>query len=389
MFFAVLNNPAHKNIVQSFSVTTFQAIRLRQPRHRTAAFPFRAMMSNNNKGDDSDATVSCIKEVPPVFGLEDDDGDVSQQQVEQPLILSLRHELLQWIDNNMPQQPDINHDVDDDNVNNNNNNNKNPTAGSIRLILASASPRRREILDMMGLQGRYQVIPSPLNESALQQELMSGKGEGNSKKRCHPMDYARILAEEKARALANDDALINVLQQPPSSSSSSPSCVLVLASDTIVDLDGTILEKPKDATDAHDMLSRLSGAEHSVHTGVAIYQVVVMTNNDNNDRSTTTASPMLVVEHVTSFTDTARVRFATLGRAEIQAYIETNEPMDKAGAYGIQGMGGQFVAHVEGDFFTVMGLPMHRTSHALARAVLLLLSPSSSSSLQTTTTTLV
>jgi septum formation protein len=290
---------------------------------------------------------------------------VALNAVKPTLILSLRHEL-QWVDRG---------NVDDD-LQNDNSNNKN-----IRLILASASPRRREILDMMGLQGRFQVIPSPLNETALQLELMAASGSSSSSSSSSkngppplPMEYARILAEEKARALA-DDTIRNTqhqqqhhLQRP----------ILILASDTIVDLDGVILEKPKDATEAHDMLSRLSGAEHCVHTGVAIYRVrststtTSSSSHDDDDNGTNQTLPPAAVlaEKVTSFTDTARVRFARLSPAEIQAYIETQEPMDKAGSYGIQGMGGQFVTHVEGDFFTVMGLPMHRTSRELAQAVL-------------------
>ena len=99
------------------------------------------------------------------------------------------------------------------------------------------------------------------------------------------------------------------------------------------------------------MLTRLSGRKHFVHTGVAVYRV-----HQN-------------VELVASFTDTAQVTFAPLSERDIDSYIATKEPMDKAGSYGIQGIGGQFVSNVSGDFFTVMGLPMNKLSQALVEAV--------------------
>lgn len=203
----------------------------------------------------------------------------------------------------------------------------------IRLILASQSPRRREILDMLGLANRYTATPSPLDESALQTQLV--------KESLSPIEYTRVLAEKKAEALAL------VL----SNDSTTPS-TLVLGSDTIVDLNGSILEKPTDTDSAISMLTKLSGEWHQVHTGVAIYHV------QGN-----------IVNLIASFTDTARVQFAKLSTKDIEAYVATKEPMDKAGSYGIQGIGGQLVSCVEGDFFTVMGLPGHRTSKVLSQAV--------------------
>lgn len=200
---------------------------------------------------------------------------------------------------------------------------------SVKLILASQSPRRREILDMMGLVGKYTACPSPLDESSLQRRLAHED----------PKVYTRILAEEKARALA--ETLI-ATQIP----------TLILGSDTIVDLGGKILEKPIDEDAAVGMLQQLSAKYHQVHTGVAIYLV-------KNEE----------VQLLTSFTDTADVLFADLSEGDIRAYVQTGEPMDKAGAYGIQAIGGQFVVKVEGDFFTVMGLPMHRVSIELASAI--------------------
>jgi septum formation protein len=211
----------------------------------------------------------------------------------------------------------------------------------IHLILASQSPRRREILDMLGLTGRYTATPSPLDESALQLQLLANELV------CSPLDYTRTLAEKKAEALA-----LHLSHECSTSSSSSTKSTLVLGSDTIVDLDNVILEKPADAQSARTMLRRLSGVWHRVHTGVAIYHVEADT-----------------VKLMSSFTDTAKVKFADLSDADIHAYVETGEPMDKAGSYGIQGIGGQLVERVEGDFFTVMGLPMHLFSRELSKAI--------------------
>jgi septum formation protein len=105
------------------------------------------------------------------------------------------------------------------------------------------------------------------------------------------------------------------------------------------------LEKPRDTAEAKIMLTQLSDSEHTVHTGVAIYRVLPSTFLDQQ------------VTLVTSFVDTANVRFAPLSSADIDAYIATGEPMDKAGSYGIQGIGGQLVASMEGDFFTVSLIP--------------------------------
>ena len=131
---------------------------------------------------------------------------------------------------------------------------------------------------------------------------------------------------------------------------------LIIGSDTIVDLDGSIMEKPTNEHVAHSMLSNLSGNWHQVHTGVAVYAVGASTSSDE---------PQLMF----SFTDTARVKFSSLTDRDIRAYIDTKEPFDKAGSYGIQGIGGQLVERIEGDFFTVMGLPMHRLSRELTDVI--------------------
>jgi len=199
----------------------------------------------------------------------------------------------------------------------------------VKLLLASQSPRRREILDMMGLQNRYTHQPSPLDEEALQLEL--------AEQEITPKDYAKVLAERKAEAMG--------ASMP---STNREDITLIIGSDTIVDLDGHIMNKPVDEADAHDMLSKLSGNWHQVHTGVAVY---------------------CGTQLMFSFTDTTSVKFANLSKKDIQSYIATEEPLDKAGSYGIQGIGGQLVEEITGDYFTVMGLPMHRLSRELSKAI--------------------
>jgi septum formation protein len=124
---------------------------------------------------------------------------------------------------------------------------------------------------------------------------------------------------------------------------------IVVGCDTIVDLDGKILEKPSTKAHASSMLKMLSGREHFVHSGVSIF-----------------TSFGGIEEPAISFIETTRVHFGTLSDAEIENYVESGEPMDKAGSYGIQGLGGQFVDRIDGCYFNVMGLPMRRLSVALA-----------------------
>ena len=179
------------------------------------------------------------------------------------------------------------------------------------VILASQSPRRRELLTLVGIP--HEVRPSDIDESYGAGEL--------------PHAHAERLAREKAAVVAR----------------SAPDAV-VIGSDTIVVLDGDVLGKPRDERDAASMLMRLSGRTHTVMTAVAVMWRGV-------ERS--------AVEEV-------EVTFHTLTSAEIDAYIATREPMDKAGAYGIQGFGATIVARVDGDYFAVMGLPLQRMVRLMA-----------------------
>lgn len=172
---------------------------------------------------------------------------------------------------------------------------------NVRLVLASSSPRRRELLGLLGLTP--EVIPADIDETP-------GHGED-------PMDYVERLALEKASAVAarHPDAV-------------------VIAADTTVALGDEMLAKPEHAEDAVRMLGRLQGREHLVHTGIAVISGV---------------RKAVGVE-------STRVWMRHLDDTTIRAYVATGEPMDKAGAYGIQGYGSTIVERVEGDFYTVMGL---------------------------------
>jgi septum formation protein len=193
-----------------------------------------------------------------------------------------------------------------------------------QVILASASPRRLEILSMAGVEN-IQVLPSNFEEDLPHTE---------------PATYAAATAAEKARQVAAQEF----------QGHSTPR-MLVIGADTIVALDdGTILEKPDGREGAKKMLRALSGEWHSVHSGVALFSSKQGINNP-----------------VVSFSEMTRVKFVPLTDQDIEAYIDTGEPMDKAGAYGIQGMGGQMVEKIDGCFFNVAGLPLSRLSCTISR----------------------
>jgi len=181
-----------------------------------------------------------------------------------------------------------------------------------RLILASASPRRRELLVQAGFT--FEVFPAHVNEDTRPME--------------DPIAYVVRLARDKA------EAVYAKVRDPEA---------IILGADTTVTLDGHILAKPEDASDAARMLRMLSGRTHRVITGLAI----------------TSASGTEVAAEVTG------VQFLTLTDEEISAYVATGEPMDKAGAYGIQGYAGKWIPRVEGCYFNVVGLPLALVSTML------------------------
>ncbi len=174
-----------------------------------------------------------------------------------------------------------------------------------RVILASGSPRRHELLNLVGIP--HEVRPANIDETMRPRET--------------PVRHAERLAREKAGAVATRDANL-----------------ITIAADTIVVINRKVLGKPASVEQAAAMLRQLSGREHKVVTAVAV----------SRGRKLRSA-----VEEV-------RVRFRSLSDDDIRAYIATGEPMDKAGAYGIQGYGATIVESVDGDYFSVMGLSLVR-----------------------------
>lgn len=174
----------------------------------------------------------------------------------------------------------------------------------MRIVLASKSPRRKELLGR--IFDSFEIISKEVDES-LSDSVSPERG-------------VELLAIRKGAAVVGevgDD-------------------VLVISSDTLVELDGIPLGKPSDAADAYRMLRALSGRQHNVHTGVAVHYR----------------------GRCASGVDTTRVFFKEMSDGDIDAYIATGEPMDKAGAYGIQGIGGRFVEKYEGNYDTVVGLSL-------------------------------
>ena len=180
------------------------------------------------------------------------------------------------------------------------------------IVLASGSPRRRQLLEMLGIP--FRVVAPDVDETLHAAE--------------QPEDYVTRLAREKARTVA--------AQEHGS---------VVLAADTTVVMRGAIFEKPASAEAAAEMLRQLEGRKHQVMTAVAVAQ-------DGR------------VEHELDVTD---VTFRTLSDAQIAAYVATGEPLDKAGAYAIQGKGAALVEGIRGDFFGVMGLPIRLALELLER----------------------
>lgn len=183
-----------------------------------------------------------------------------------------------------------------------------------RIYLASRSPRRAELLQQIGVD--FIVLPADIDESVYNAESAA--------------DYVQRLAGQKAEACVQG---LQVLDMP------------VLAADTTVCIEGAILGKPEDDADAHAMLAALSGRWHEVHTAIALA----------SNRGLELAL------------STTRVKMSTLSHELITAYVASGEPRDKAGAYGIQGLGGTLVERIEGSYSGVMGLPLFETACLLRK----------------------
>src|SRR5882762_4397859 len=184
----------------------------------------------------------------------------------------------------------------------------------MKLILASASPRRAEILHSAGLS--FTVVSSAVDETPL------------------PGESAKQMVQRLAAAKAGLAAARAV------------GPAIVIAADTLVTLEGSVMGKPRTTDDARQMLEKLSGRTHSVITGVALIRLP-----DAERRE---------------FIETTQVHFAAISRDEIGKYLASGEPFDKAGSYAIQGVGGRFIPRIDGCYFNVVGLPLARLCRELA-----------------------
>ena len=182
------------------------------------------------------------------------------------------------------------------------------------IVLASASPRRKEIFEKTGLKFK-------IDGSGCEEEMVPG---------LKPRELTRFLSRKKARDVARRY-----------------SNALIIAADTIVVSGGRFFGKPRSREEAGKMLKALSGKAHSVITG---FTIIDTENKKELSRTIET-----------------KVFFKALGADEIEAYVRSGEPMDKAGAYGIQGLGGVIIKKIEGDFFNVMGLPLSALAESLKK----------------------
>ncbi len=202
-----------------------------------------------------------------------------------------------------------------------------------QLILASQSPRRIDLLTKLGLE--FEVIPSD------KEELIPP---GLS-----PEEVVLAIAEQKAQDVVArlNDRIKN--ESVP---------FLILAADTLVVFQGELLGKPGDRQEAIEMLERLSGQTHIVHTGVVVFRAEKTPGSENGG----------IKKSFINTVETSYVTFRPLERSEIEAYVDTKEPMDKAGAYALQGIGAALVSKIDGSDSNVIGLPVARAVDLLRRS---------------------
>jgi len=192
----------------------------------------------------------------------------------------------------------------------------------MHILLASTSPRRRELLSLLGVS--FSIVP-PTDEELLSPHLS-------------PSEQTRQLARDKAQSLAN--------QHPQD---------LVIGSDTVIEIEGKLLGKPENMQEAETMLLHLRGQCHQVHTGVAIIQQATHVSID--------------------FVETAKVWIHPFDETTLQSYLATEESLGKAGAYSIQGKGAQLIEKIEGDYPTIVGLPLWQTAKVLEEQGVVLPNP--------------
>lgn len=204
---------------------------------------------------------------------------------------------------------------------------------NVRLVLASASPRRRELLSQIGLE--FTVMPSTKEENAKTTEAGALVQELSRQK---AVDIWEQLSGGQGQNLDADQEQIAEETQEPNLNGKRQPELLVIGADTVVCCEGKILGKPHSREAAAEMLTALQGRSHEVYTGVTLYSQ----------------------SETVTFFECTQVEFYPMTEVEISEYIDSKEPMDKAGAYGIQGLGARFVKGIRGDYNNVVGLPVGR-----------------------------
>ena len=204
---------------------------------------------------------------------------------------------------------------------------------NVRLVLASASPRRRELLSQIGLE--FTVMPSTKEENAKTTEAGALVQELSRQK---AVDIWEQLSGDQGQNPDTDQEQISEETQEPNLNGKRQPELLVIGADTVVCCEGKILGKPHSREAAAEMLTALQGRSHEVYTGVTLYSQ----------------------SETVTFFECTQVEFYPMTEAEISEYIDSKEPMDKAGAYGIQGLGARFVKDIRGDYNNVVGLPVGR-----------------------------
>ena len=204
---------------------------------------------------------------------------------------------------------------------------------NVRLVLASASPRRRELLSQIGLE--FTVMPSTKEENAKTTEAGALVQELSRQK---AVDIWEQLAGGQGQKPDADQEQISEETQEPNLNGKRQPELLVIGADTVVCCEGKILGKPHSREAAAEMLTALQGRSHEVYTGVTLYSQ----------------------SETVTFFECTQVEFYPMTEVEISEYIDSKEPMDKAGAYGIQGLGARFVKGIRGDYNNVVGLPVGR-----------------------------
>ena len=204
---------------------------------------------------------------------------------------------------------------------------------NVRLVLASASPRRRELLSQIGLE--FTVMPSTKEENAKTTEAGALVQELSRQKAVDI--WEQLSGGQGQNPDADQEQIAEETQEPNLNGKRQPE-LLVIGADTVVCCDGKILGKPHSREAAAEMLTALQGRSHEVYTGVTLYSQ----------------------SETVTFFECTQVEFYPMTEVEISEYIDSKEPMDKAGAYGIQGLGARFVKGIRGDYNNVVGLPVGR-----------------------------